>query len=276
MATKQNVMETMLADIELIDKYQHGTANTTEKQDVQNRMVNDASFRSLFDDMEVLSEGIRRSGAKSTLDEKLAKLDLTVDDDEEPGTKEIEIDVGIDGPRSKEVLWYHNRIILAVAASVVLLLVAWVAFGPERQVSNSELVAQYFSPYDNENAQTRGEQIGQTDGIIAEAFISYDRGDYQASIPLFVDALQMKEDVDITFYLGNAYLATNDSENAIISFQTVKKAGNDVTGRTDWFLALSYLHNENAEEAIKLLEDVRDHGEAYYAAKAIELLQKIE
>ncbi|MCH7514742.1 MAG: tetratricopeptide repeat protein [Bacteroidetes bacterium] len=280
MVNKEILMEGIFTDIELIDKYQRGSANEVEKREVQNRLLGDSNFRKLFDDMEVMPEGIRRSGARSSLKEKLAKLDAALEDEEESNNSvQRDVDIGNTDEKSPLkviILWYQKPVFRAIAASVVLLVVAWFAFGPMNSVSNQELVVQYFEPYANTNPKTRGEVIEPKD-ITSEAFTAYDREDYAASIPLFEQAVKEAGDHLLnTFYLGNAYLEVGESDSAIKAFSTVVEAGKGLAGVAEWYLAGSYLQADMAEKAIATLINVRDHGETFYAEKANKLLNELE
>ena len=245
MVNKEILMEGIFTDIELIDKYQRGSANEVEKREVQNRLLGDSNFRKLFDDMEVMPEGIRRSGARSSLKEKLAKLDAALEDEEESNNAvQRDVDIGNTDEKSQPkviILWFQKPVFRAIAASVVMLVVAWFAFGPMNSVNNQELLAQYFEPYANTNPKTRGEVVESKD-IASEAFTVYDQENYLASIPLFEQAVKESGDYLMnTFYLGNAYLAAGDGESAITAFSTVVEAGKGLAGVAEWYLALSYL-----------------------------------
>ena len=280
MVNKEILMEGIFTDIELIDKYQRGSANEVEKREVQNRLLGDSNFRKLFDDMEVMPEGIRRSGARSSLKEKLAKLDAALEDEEESNNAvQRDVDIGNTDEKSQPkviILWFQKPVFRAIAASVVMLVVAWFAFGPMNSVSNQELLAQYFEPYANTNPKTRGEVIEPKD-ITSEAFTEYDQGNFMASIPLFEQAVKESGDHLLnTFYLGNAYLKVGDGDKAIIAFSTVVETGKGLAGVAEWYLALSYLQANKVEKAIATLINVRDHGETFYAEKANKLLNELE
>ena len=280
MVNKEIFMEGMFTDIELIDKYQRGSANEVEKREVQNRLMADGDFRKLFDDMEVMPEGIGRSGARSSLEEKLATLDAALEDEDESNNSvQREVDIGNSDEKSAPkviILWFQKPVFRAIAASVVLLMVAWFAFGPNNSVNNQDLLAEYFEPYANTNPKTRGEVLESID-VTTEAFTAYDQEDYAASIPLFEQAIKESDNHLLnTFYLGNAYLAVNKSDSAIKAFSTVMEAGKGVAGVAEWYLALSYLQADNTEKAIATLKDVRDHGETFYAEKANKLLNELE
>jgi len=279
MVIEKNIMERTFADIELIDRYQRGTASVDEKREVQNKLLDDGKFRELFDDLEIMSEGIRRSGARSTIEEKLANLDGAIEEEDESNSfDQPEVDTGDAHEESKPkvILWYNQPVFRAIAASVVLLVVVWVAFGPMKKVNNQELVAEYFDPYDNANSPTRGEGVASKD-IAAEAFTAYDLGDYRSSIPLFEEALENEDDVLMnTFYIGNAYLATGDGKKAISSFSTMVETGKGLAGVAKWYLALAYLQADSTEKAISTLKDVRENGEVFYAKKAGNLLNALE
>ncbi len=280
MVNKEILMEGIFTDIELIDKYQRGSANEVEKREVQNRLLGDSNFRKLFDDMEVMPEGIRRSGARSSLKEKLAKLDAALEDEEESNNAvQRDVDIGNTDEKSQPkviILWFQKPVFRAIAASVVMLVVAWFAFGPMNSVSNQELLAQYFEPYANTNPKTRGEVIEPKD-ITSEAFTEYDQGNFMASIPLFEQAVKESGDHLLnTFYLGNAYLKVGDGDKAIIAFSIVVETGKGLAGVAEWYLALSYLQADKVEKAIATLKDVSDHGETFYAEKANKLLNELE
>ena len=280
MVNKEILMEGIFTDIELIDKYQRGSANEVEKREVQNRLLGDSNFRKLFDDMEVMPEGIRRSGARSSLAEKLAKLDAALEDEDESNNSvQREVDIGNSDEKSPPkviILWFQKPVFRAIAASVVLLVVAWFVFSPMNSVNNQELVALYFEPYANTNPKTRGEVIESKD-IISAAFTAYDQENFMASIPLFEQAVKEPGDYLMnTFYLGNAYLEVGDGDKAINAFSTVVEAGKGLAGVAEWYLALSYLQADMAEKAITTLINVRDHGEAFYAEKANKLLNELE
>ncbi len=279
MVNEEIFMERMYTDIELIDKYQRGMANKEEKAEVQNRLLADNKFRKLFDDLEVMSEGIRRTGARTSVEEKLAQLEATLEDEGETNrSDQPEVDIGEAREESQPeviVLWYQNTA-FRVAASVVLLLAAWFVFYPVNRVNNQDLVAEYFVPYSNTNPKTRGDAIEPKD-ITAEAFNAYDSKDYKASIPLFEQAVKNGDNyISNNFYLGNAYLAIGESERAVETFKTVIEAESGLTDAAKWFLALAYLYADNTEMTIRTLKNVRDFGEDYYAEKANKLLKELE
>ena len=280
MVNKEILMEGIFTDIELIDKYQRGSANEVEKREVQNRLMADGDFRKLFDDMEVMSEGIRHSGARSSLEEKLSKLDSTLEDEEESNNSEqYDVEFGNteeEQPPKVIILWYQKPVFRAIAASVVLLMVAWFAFGPNNSVNNQDLLAEYFEPYANTNPKTRGEVLESID-VTTEAFTAYDQEDYAASIPLFEQAIKESDNHLLnTFYLGNAYLAAGDGQKAIKAFSSVIEASIGLASVAEWYLALSYLQADSTEKAIATLANVRDHGEAFYAEKANNILNELE
>ena len=62
-------------DIELLDCYIMGMLDDIEKAKVENRILKDEDFRKLWNDLIIIIEGIKRSGSKTTVQEKLYKLE---------------------------------------------------------------------------------------------------------------------------------------------------------------------------------------------------------
>jgi len=136
-------------DIDKIDRYIQGLSSDKEKSEIQKRMAEDKEFRNLFDDIEIMTEGFRRSGASSTLEEKLELLEKTLNEEDEDNPEEEEKDPKI------IIFWYQQPFVRAIAAGIALVAVAWFALGPLGSVSNQELFAENFSPYPNTYGSTR-------------------------------------------------------------------------------------------------------------------------
>ncbi len=275
MVIESNGMKQLFKDFELIDKVQQDMANEAEKTMVQTRLISDAKFRKLFDDMEVLSEGIRRSGAKTTLEQKIQTLENSLVKEEQEAHEAHE--AHNESLEPTIIKWYNRSSVRAIAASVVLVIASWVAFGPN-PMTNQEIVATFFEPYQNTNSNTRGgnEEITSED-LTMKAFAAYDLEKYETAIPLFIEASEGNVDQSMNaFFLGNAYLAVGDGENAIVSFKFVLNEEKGLAGIAEYFLALSYLQAENAEQAKISLINVRDHAEKFYSDKAMQILDKLE
>jgi len=169
-------------------------------------------------------------------------------------------------PMGKNRLWY------AIAASVALLITAYFIFfhtGSEPE----ELFAEYFEPYPAlAYAPNRNDTVAEN--LKEQAFGAYSNENYDEAINLFQQILEKEDEPVVWFYLGNAYLAGNQPENAIQAFNKTLENNTDVTNQSQWFLALSYLANNNPDRAVDVLEQLSNTNSTY-KNKAEQLLQTL-
>ena len=180
-------MEKSYLDIDKIERYIKGVSDGVEMDEVRSRLAMDEEFRMLFDDMEIMTEGLRRSGKNSTLEEKIENLDKLLDeevsdpDDEPEEFTEEEIKPTI------IVLWYQRPYLRAIAAGFALLIVAWFAIGPFSNVTEEELFADNFVPYSPLNNSTRG--VSTASEIRDKANSAYENGNYASAVTFFEEMI---------------------------------------------------------------------------------------
>jgi len=218
-------MENRFLNMEKIDRYINGQLSDDENAEMRQRIAEDESFRELFDDMEIITEGIRKSAAASSVEEKLAKLKETIhleeDTEIEESTHEGIADeeeqirlepTEIQYPQAGKtiVLGFpiaeiFNRYKIAIAAAVSLVVVAWFALNPFGTLSGPELFAEHFEPYPNVIGMTRGADQQQVDQRTA-AYMAYDKGDYAKAVDVFAQILPESDDQTLDLFFTWAML----------------------------------------------------------------------
>ncbi len=288
-------MENRFLNMEKIDRYINGQLSDDENAEMRQRIAEDESFRKLFDDMEIITDGIRKSAASSSVEEKLAKLKETIhleeDTEIEESTHEGIADeeeqirlepTEIQYPQAGKtiVLGFPvaeiiNRYKIAIAAAVSLVVVAWFALNPFGTLSGPELFAEHFEPYPNVIGMTRGADQQQVDQRTA-AYMAYDQGDYAQAVEVFGKILPESDDQTLDlFYLGNAYLAIGNNEKAVAAFKEVVEAQTGLTINAKWYLGLSYLNSGELESAKEVFGELAELGKDY-SEDAEEILDNLD
>ena len=157
-----------------------------------------------------------------------------------------------------------NRYSMAIAASVLLLVVTWVAINPFGSESGPELFAEHFEPYANSVVTLkRGDNVLQTDDRTT-AYLAYDRGDFARAVQVFNKILPNSDDQTLDlFYLGNAYLAIGNNEKAVAAFKAVVDARSGLTLNAKWYLGLSYLQTNELTSAKEVFAELAELGKDY-------------
>ena len=137
-----------------------------------------------------------------------------------------------------------------VAASIFFLLVAGLSIWNQRTFTPQELVVQNFSPYPNTFVK---EVRGEKGSLKLEAFKAYDRKDYEQAISYFEQYVNDSTDAVSTFFLGNAYLATNNYKEAITTFRTYLMKYEAFSEEAHWYLVLAYIGANQIEQANEFL-----------------------
>lgn len=144
-------------------------------------------------------------------------------------------------------IWY-------VAASIVLLCGIGFYFA---QNATSVIYDDYFQSYPNIVAPTvRGEMKEDSK---SEAFFEYDNGNYKKSLELF-SKIYDSENVDYAlFYKGLSLMELEKTKDAIVTFKQFDLSKNNAfTPFVKWYLALSYVKENQKEKAIPLLKSLTE------------------
>lgn len=144
--------------------------------------------------------------------------------------------------------------IWCAAASIVLICGLGFYF---TQNSTSAIYDDYYQSYPNVVSPTvRGEN---SDDIKSEAFFEYDNGNYTKSFELFSKIYDVEQDDYALFYKGLSLMELQQTKDAIATFnQFDLNKNNAFTPFVKWYLALSYIKENQKGKAIPLLKTLSE------------------
>lgn len=237
------------ANIELIKGYFNGTLTESQLVHFRDKMQNDASFRRDVSQYEYIFGNRLKKGEKG------------------------------------DVLEYHfhrkksnlpkliKRASLYILPLVLIVLVV-VNYSSKPKIENSEqLFLEYFEPYPNIiNPTTRSSELDSTVSLHV-ALRDYELGDYELVIEKLsqLGADDQYRD-EILFYKAMSLMAMNNSRDAVHNLRTMSLQS-PLENQRKWYLALAYLHLEELEEAVEVLNEIIE-SQSYYLIYAQELLDK--
>ncbi len=159
-----------------------------------------------------------------------------------------------------------------IAASVLVLLATTILWLQTSTPTPTALATAYYKPYAVlGNYSQRG---GQSQTETEQAFESYTQARYTESIQRFRRILEKEKNEEILFYLGNAYLGAGQSREAIETFVAYRNQYTEFRTDATWYLALSYLQDNQPTTAQLLLVQLSSTPNPYQE-KAQEILSKL-
>lgn len=160
-----------------------------------------------------------------------------------------------------------------IAVAAILLIALSITFFLNNDLNTDQLFSNYFEPSKNVSAPIVRSKSDA--GLINEAFIAYTDADYKHAIPLFEKAFESTKNSELLFYKGNALLAIDQTEDAIVIFKKHLSFSDALTHRTHWYLALAYLKMHQKDKAKHELNTFIDSGEPFKKKEAKSLLKKM-
>jgi tetratricopeptide (TPR) repeat protein len=238
--------------LDIVDRYLEGSLSEQERTAFEERLLQDEVLRQQVDDMKLMRASIMRASRKAAL-ENLKALENALPLVEKKGL----------------TLWTN---IWLQAAAVLLIGLITYALWPA-SVDEQELLATHFEVYPNVIMPTVRGEIPNDSTLKALAFRAYDQKQFDEAGQLFnrIDS----KDVNILFYLGNCYIATNQPDKALPLFESVLNDYNVFDEQAEWYIVISYLKLENRQKAKEVLKKIVA-SESSYKAKALLILEKLE
>lgn len=179
-----------------------------------------------------------------------------------------------------------NPLVGGIAASLIIGILTYLIFTRSTEIdkpkssdinaapSTENLFAEYFKPYENMvHPSKRGTEI--TIGEEELAFEAYDQKKYDVAIDKLKTVLLDEGDEVNLFYLANAYLASEKTDEAIYILERLKMRCNILCIQEKWYLALSYLKKKEYNKAIPLLKELKD-SKGSYARKSYDILSRLK
>ncbi len=278
-------------NINLIDRYLQNKLTKDELAMFNQMLQEDTEFEKLFFEMDQLVAGIRFSSRTSTVEEKLARLELSLPliQPRFEGKKKFNryfglitenINSFLKGLNLKSTLTITQVKLAFSGVAAIILITFGILINNQRTLSPVVLFNSNFNPpmYENFGAtREAGDQI--TDPVklqFNEAMRQYNRKNYEASLGIINSIPETKQDPEMKLYDA---IVNIELENYGIAKQILT----GLTGTHDeswanqarWYLALCLVRNNEFTRARPLLTQVKDFG-SVYSREAGKLLDKIK
>ncbi len=240
--------------IDLVEDYLMGNLEGTVKSDFEKLLTEDEELQEYMEEFKLIFEGARFSGRKDLFNQ-LKEIEKNRED---KPTKVVKF-------RS---LYY------GIAASILLLISTYFAFNYISQDPPSVVAESYFEPYPAlYGAATRSSETEYTQLELGMQL--YEVARYEESIEILESVVDPEKQEMINFYLGNAYLAIDDYSKSETIFKELINTGKIFSHDAKWYLAITYLKENETDKAISLLKDLTSY-ENDYAKKAKKMLRDVD
>ncbi|MEM6765912.1 MAG: hypothetical protein AAF824_11580 [Bacteroidota bacterium] len=254
--------------LEIIERYIEGKMDVGEQAAFETEMRQSTELNRDVDIYRKLMRGIRLAGAAPIL----AQI--------EEWEKEEKGEVGVikplfsDKASSTVDLPSGNKRIfrtVAIAASIILFCAIVFLLRPSTPsyeklyLINIELPQSSFSTMMSS---------GDLDTLLGKVFNEVNKGEYELALVQLEDILKDYPNLDSALIArGYIYLRTDQTAKAISDFKKVIEQDGIVKPRAEWYLALSFLKDQNGEQATKVLEEIARNNGHEYNTPAKEILK---
>jgi hypothetical protein len=276
--------------IDLIDLYLRNRLNTAEKEEFEKLIQEDPEFEKLFFEMDQLVAGIRFSAAKSTVEEKLARLEefMPVVN---PALIKSKTSTGIISTLTEYANELMNNLSLRLSltsyqfklalsgVSAAVIFTFTILFNLFRTPGPDVLFVEFFEPPMYEDFGTRGSGDDLPDPVTVkfnEAMIRYNHRDYASASQIIssIPAESLDFNMKLYYALVNMKLGNlGAAKNILVPLMEKSNANN--ANNAKWYLALCYVKDKKYNEAESLLEEVKAYG-SEHVSQAEKLLNKIK
>ena len=229
---------------ELIEAYLNNELSDANTKEFEILMEKDHRLRTEVNQFKQVFDGLKRLKEREQLRKDFKKWDAKIDRKKNP------------------ICWGYS-----VAA---IFLVACCFYFTNHSKNSEVLFTEYYHAYPNViHPLTRGNQPKNIE--IEKMMFLYESQQYHTLIPMLEGK---NENTQWDFYLGIAYLASNDSEKAITVFERINE-GNNFYHQKRWYEALAFLKNDELKNCKELLKKIISNH-SYQHKKASLLLEEIQ
>jgi len=163
--------------------------------------------------------------------------------------------------KEKNIRNLNIKRVLAIAATILILLTALCVWYARSNYSDVALVSRYLDMPNISGTRDAGEDINE----LTQARMAYASGDYQQCIAIITAGQSWDPgSPDVRQMLAYSYLASGDHGNAIAELSSLSGSGNGRKERAEFHLALAYLQSGGHEKAVEVLTNIiGSNGHAY-------------
>lgn len=183
------------------------------------------------------------------------------------------------GNRPTRLAWLGRRSWLALAASILIIVVAVMWFLKPNSANTAAIFTQHFEPYQMPlSTQSESPDIAKP---WTKAMQFYLQGDYNAATPLLEQLTQKptSQIYQFHFYLGICQMAQAppDLMAAIENFDIVQQANKDYVPQATWYMGLAYLKLGKNKVAKAIFKSIVNANQPHYKKEsALKILKQLK
>lgn len=239
-------------DLDLLDQYFNGQLDPEAAAAVQARSRTDAAFGAEFDLRQRMDQWLRQEAGRNALRGTLGQL----------GAAHFQPEM-----KARPGWLLRNRSAIAAAASVVVIALATWFLWPAGSAS--------YSDYNQHAPLFLVERGPDQDDPAAAAEAAFNRQDYPAALTALDQVLaRQPEQLTALLYKGITLLELRRPADARTILTPIAAGNSALRGEARWYLALSYLMENNATACAAALKSIETGEQRYQAAQA--LLKRLE
>ena len=181
----------------------------------------------------------------------------------------------------------NNKWLYAIAASVALLAAAWWVFNNRTttEVDTNSLYANYYKTEKNITNDLLinigqdggGGQLTTREENLRYALDQFSHGAFENAEKYFSELnVEFPNDPLIVFYNGLCQMELENYDSAINFLNKAVENNTDYTDAAQWYLGLSYLKNNQINEAIGLFEKIANDNSSVFQKNAKEILKEFD
>ena len=226
-------------EMDILDSYLRGELNEDERAVLDDRLKKEPDLRAQLEIM----EQVKDAASDHELKQKLDIIHEQTTSQERPSFS------------TKQPFFYW------AAASIALVTLAiWLMWPP---VDNKSLAREYLEVYDDYlTSRSSGEE-----GII-RAMALYNTQQFEEAVSALREVPDNRN-ADVSFYLGLSFLYSEQFDSAQFYLQHVIDVSEKYDQQSRWFLALSYLSDDEAGTASILLNEITAADFNYKKSQAL-------
>ncbi len=244
-------------DLDLIERYFRDLLSEEERLAFEKRIESDEELKAEVDFHQDMLVAAQHEG-----DTALKKM---FQQQETKSTNVANETVKIERPPTAKI--FSLKKVMALAASVLFMVLSY-WFYQQSLLGSPDLFANNFEQYPNVIAPIeRGETATTT---LEKAFAAYENKRYEEAISSFDQLENSTINFDVLFYKANALLALGKNNTAMQAFEQVVNSKTKFSAQAKWYLALTYLKQNNNVQAKTILEEIiKDKSFNYQKAEEL-------
>ncbi len=161
-----------------------------------------------------------------------------------------------------KVVRMNFRRVLAIAASLALLIFAWqFFFSDSNELNGGKLFSDHFEPYQMIlNQRSVGDETPEKTVLLNTGIKQYAAGEFAASSIAFRQLMNADpSNISFQFYYALSLLGNNEPNIAIPVFEKIiNMEGHLFLEQSRWYLGLAYLQNNEKEKAANILKEIEE------------------